>query len=82
MASKALILFGLFAILLVVSEVSAARQPVSEETVHPDGHGGGYNSGGGGGYNRGGGGGGYNRGGGGGGYNRGGGGGYNRGGGG
>ncbi|AEC05944.1 Glycine-rich protein family [Arabidopsis thaliana] len=56
MASKALILLGLFAILLVVSEVSAARQsgmvkPESEATVQPEGyhggHGGHYGGGGG-----------------------------------
>ncbi|AEC05937.1 GLYCINE RICH PROTEIN 9 [Arabidopsis thaliana] len=47
MASKALILLGLFSVLLVVSEVSAARQsgmvkPESEETVQPEGYGGGH----------------------------------------
>ncbi|KAL1191771.1 Glycine-rich protein 3 [Cardamine amara subsp. amara] len=53
MASKALILFGLFAVLFIVSEVAtaSARQgmvkPESEETVKPDGRGG-YNRGGGG----------------------------------
>ncbi|XP_023641056.1 glycine-rich protein 3 short isoform-like [Capsella rubella] len=52
MASKALILLGLFAILFVVSEVAAAStgKPETEETVHPDGYGGGYNRGGGGGH--------------------------------
>ncbi|KAL9840245.1 putative glycine rich protein [Arabidopsis thaliana] len=55
MASKALILLGLFAILLVVSEVSAARQsgmvkPESEETVQPEGYHGGHGGHGGGGH--------------------------------
>ncbi|XP_010488767.1 PREDICTED: glycine-rich protein 3 short isoform-like isoform X1 [Camelina sativa] len=88
MVSKALVMLGLFAVLLVVSEVAAASGKVkseSEETVQPDQYhgGGGYNGGGhnGGGYNGGGhNGGGYNGGGhNGGGYNGGGhnGGGYN-----
>ncbi|KFK24176.1 hypothetical protein AALP_AAs50142U000100 [Arabis alpina] len=82
MASKTLIMLGLFALLFVVSEVAAASesqsvQSESKETVQPDQYngGGGYNNGGGG-YNNGGGG--YNNGGGG--YNGGGGhngGGYN-----
>ncbi|CAN8258131.1 unnamed protein product [Cochlearia groenlandica] len=91
MAYKALILFGLFALLFVVSEVAAVSETKSdtvksesEKTVQPDQYGGGgYNNGGGGYNNRGGGynngGGGYNNGGGG--YNNGGGG-YNNGGGG
>nr|BAH56846.1 AT2G05440 [Arabidopsis thaliana] len=77
MASKALILLGLFSVLLVVSEVSAARQsgmvkPESEETVQPEGYGGGHGGhgghGGGGGHGHGGHGGGGHYGGGGGGY--------------
>ncbi|CAN8315454.1 unnamed protein product [Cochlearia groenlandica] len=79
MASKTLLLLGLFALLLVVSEVVAASEKLSgtvksesEETVKPDqyhdGGRGGYNGGGHGGYN-----GGYNGGG-----RRGGGGGYCR----
>ncbi|ESQ51640.1 hypothetical protein EUTSA_v10017460mg [Eutrema salsugineum] len=61
MASKALFLLGLFALLLVVSEVVAASESQSatvksegEETVQPDHYGGGqggYNGGGRGGYN-------------------------------
>ncbi|XP_010412677.1 PREDICTED: glycine-rich protein 3 short isoform-like isoform X2 [Camelina sativa] len=76
MVSKALVMLGLFAVLLVVSEVAAASvKSESEETVQPDQYhgGGGYNGGGhnGGGYNGGGhNGGGYNGGGRGGGYCR------------
>ncbi|KAJ0230949.1 Glycine-rich protein 3 short isoform [Hirschfeldia incana] len=55
MASKTLILLGVFAFLLVVSEIAAAsaQKSESEETVQPDRYGGGH--GGNGGYNGGGG---------------------------